>query len=75
VLPGYVRGKINAFTAQDPAQAEASRDQARETGPGLFLPWRGSTPKRGRDGPPDRGGLGPHGHGKSSRSRALARKP
>jgi aminoglycoside phosphotransferase family enzyme len=27
----YVRGKIHAFTAQDPAQPEAARDQARET--------------------------------------------
>jgi len=32
----YVRGKIHAFTAQDPAQAEASRDQARETARAYF---------------------------------------
>jgi uncharacterized protein len=32
----YVRGKINAFTAQDPAQAEAARDQARETARAYF---------------------------------------
>lgn len=32
----YVRGKIHAFTAQDPAQAEASREQARQTAQAYF---------------------------------------
>jgi aminoglycoside phosphotransferase family enzyme len=32
----YVRGKIHAFTAQDPAQAPASRDQARKTARAYF---------------------------------------
>jgi aminoglycoside phosphotransferase family enzyme len=32
----YVRGKIHAFTAQDPAQPEASREQARQTAQAYF---------------------------------------
>ena len=32
----YVRGKIHAFTAQDPAQPAAARDQARETARAYF---------------------------------------
>jgi hypothetical protein len=32
----YVRGKIHAFTAQDPAQPDAARDQARETARAYF---------------------------------------
>jgi len=32
----YVRGKIHAFTAQDPAQPAAARDQARETAQAYF---------------------------------------
>ena len=32
----YVRGKIHAFTAQDPAQPQAARDLARETARAYF---------------------------------------
>jgi uncharacterized protein len=33
----YVRGKIHAFTARDPAQPEAAREQARETARAYFV--------------------------------------
>ena len=43
----YVRGKINAFIAQDPEQSPESRERAGSL-PGPTLPWPGNMPRKGQ---------------------------
>ena len=68
----YVRGKIHAFTAQDPAQPGGRPGPGPEDGPGLFCPGRGVCRSGGAMGRLIVVVFGLMGTGKSNRSRALA---
>ena len=67
-----VRGKIHAFTAQDPAQASGRPGPGPGDGPGLFCPGRGVRRSGGAVGRLIVVVFGLMGTGKSNRSRALA---